>query len=82
MAGKLIDVSAITNTEINIFYSAYLKHRIQYNDVDPDKMIELMKKKEAKEAEAKEAEAEAKEAEAKEAEAKMVEETKESEKKK
>ena len=81
MAGKLIDVSAITNTEINIFYSAYLKHRIQYNDVDPDKMIELMKKKEAKEAEAKEAEAEAKEAEAKEAEAKMVEETKESEKK-
>ena len=43
MAGKLIDVSAITNTEINIFYSAYLKHRIQYNDVDPDKMVELMK---------------------------------------
>jgi len=76
MAGKLIDVSAITNTEINIFYSAYLKHRIQYNDVDPDKMVELMKKKEAKEAEAKEAEAkeaEAKEAEAKEAEAKEAE---------
>ena len=38
MAGKLADVYAITNTEENIFYSAYLKHRIQYNDVDPDKI--------------------------------------------
>lgn len=45
MAGKLADVYAITNTEENIFYSAYLKHRIQYNDVDPDKVVELNEKK-------------------------------------
>ena len=46
MAGKLGDVYAITNTEENIFYSAYLKHRVQYNDVDPDQVIELLDDKE------------------------------------
>jgi hypothetical protein len=25
------------NTEKNVFYSAYLKGKVQYNDVDPDK---------------------------------------------
>lgn len=49
MAGKLGDVYAITNTEENIFYSAYLKHRIQYNDVDPDKVMELVDDKEPEE---------------------------------
>lgn len=49
MAGKLADVYAITNTEENIFYSAYLKHRIQYNDVDPDKVVELLDDKEPEE---------------------------------
>jgi len=49
MAGKLGDVYAITNTEENIFYSAYLKHRIQYNDVDPDKVVELVDDKEPEE---------------------------------
>ena len=34
---KLIDIYTVANTEDNIFYSAYLKGRIQYNDVDPDK---------------------------------------------
>jgi hypothetical protein len=38
LASKLIDANALTNTETNIFYSAYLKDRIQYNYVDPDKM--------------------------------------------
>ena len=46
MAGKLGDVYAITNTEENIFYSAYLKHRVQYNDVDPDQVVELLDDKE------------------------------------
>ena len=34
---KLGDVYANVNTEKNVFYSAYLKGKIQYNDVDPDK---------------------------------------------
>ena len=36
---KLIDIYTVANTEDNIFYSAYLKGRIQYNDVDPDKRV-------------------------------------------
>ena len=40
MALKLIDTQSITSTDKNIFLSAYLTRRIQYNDVDPDKMIE------------------------------------------
>ena len=36
---KLIDIYTVANTEENIFYSAYLKGRIQYNDVDPDKRV-------------------------------------------
>jgi len=37
MTTKLGDIYAIANTEQNIFYSAYLKNKLQYNDVDPDK---------------------------------------------
>jgi hypothetical protein len=40
MAVKLIDAYGIAHTDQNIFYSAYLKSRLQFNDVDPDKMIE------------------------------------------
>ena len=36
---KLIQVYATLNTEKNVFYSAYLSGKIQYNDVDKDKMI-------------------------------------------
>ena len=43
MGLKLIDTQTITATDKNIFLSAYLTRRIQYNDVDPDKMIELVK---------------------------------------
>jgi hypothetical protein len=35
----LIDVYSNVNTERNIFYSAYMKGKIQYNDVDPDKVL-------------------------------------------
>ena len=38
LAGKLIDANALANTEKNIFYSAYLKERVQYNYVDADKI--------------------------------------------
>lgn len=38
LAGKLIETNALANTEENIFYSAYLTDRIQYNYVDPDKI--------------------------------------------
>ena len=40
LATKLIDANALANTETNIFYSAYLKNRVQYNYVDPDKLTE------------------------------------------
>ena len=40
IAMKLIDAHALANTETNIFYSAYLKNRVQYNYVDPDKITE------------------------------------------
>ena len=38
LAGKLIETNALANTEENVFYSAYLTDRIQYNYVDPDKI--------------------------------------------
>ena len=37
MLAKLGDVYLTVNTEKNIFYSAYLKSKVQFNDVDPDK---------------------------------------------
>ena len=37
MMTKLGDVYTTVNTEKNIFYSAYLKGKVQFNDVDPDK---------------------------------------------
>ena len=37
---KLYDTKTITDTEDNIFLSAYLTRRIQYNDTDPDKVVE------------------------------------------
>lgn len=40
MIQKLADVYATVNTEQNIFYSAYLRGKVQYNDVDKDKKIE------------------------------------------
>jgi hypothetical protein len=37
MITKMGDVYSTVNTERNIFYSAYLKGKIQYNDLDADK---------------------------------------------
>jgi hypothetical protein len=39
MALKLNDTQTTTATDKNIFLSAYLTRRIQYNDVDPDKAV-------------------------------------------
>ena len=39
MITKLADVYSTVNTERNIFYSAYMKGKIQFNDVDPNKRI-------------------------------------------
>jgi hypothetical protein len=36
---KINETYSITNTSENIFYSAYLNERVQFNDVDPDKVI-------------------------------------------
>jgi hypothetical protein len=41
MAAKVNNVYAIANTDQNVFYSAYLTNKVQYNDVDPDKMRDL-----------------------------------------
>jgi hypothetical protein len=41
MVTKLADVHSNVNTEKNVFYSAYLKGKIQYNDVDPDKLLKI-----------------------------------------
>jgi len=36
IASKLMEVREIVNTKENVFYSAYLTERQQFNDVDPD----------------------------------------------
>ena len=46
MITKLSDIYATVNTEKNVFYSSYLKGKIQYNDVDPDKLLKIEDKKE------------------------------------
>ena len=35
---KVSDVYNTVNTKKNVFYSAYLKNKVQFNDVDPDKL--------------------------------------------
>ncbi len=37
MITKLGDIYSTINTDKNVFYSAYLKTKVQYNDVDPQK---------------------------------------------
>lgn len=37
MITKLVDVYSTISTPKNVFYSAYLKGKVQYNDVDPEK---------------------------------------------
>ena len=39
MGFKVSDVYSTVNTKQNVFYSAYLKHKVQFNDVDPDKIV-------------------------------------------
>ncbi len=39
MGTKVADVYSTVNTKKNVFYSAYLKQKVQFNDVDPDKLI-------------------------------------------
>jgi len=41
MGSKVSDVFSTVNTKKNVFYSAYLKDKVQYNDVDPDKVVQL-----------------------------------------
>jgi hypothetical protein len=39
MGLKVSDVYSTVNTKKNVFYSAYLKNKVQFNDVDPDNII-------------------------------------------
>ena len=48
MVMKLADVYSTVHTEQNIFYSAYLKSKVQFNDIDPNKVIELKEEGEQK----------------------------------
>jgi hypothetical protein len=41
MATKIYDVYVTVYTDKNIFYSAYLQRKLQFNDVDPQKMITI-----------------------------------------
>ena len=41
MVTKVIDIYFTVNTEKNIFYSAYIRYKIQYNDVELDKMSKV-----------------------------------------
>jgi len=41
MGSKVNDVYTTVNTKKNIFYSAYLKNKVQFNDVDPDKIMSV-----------------------------------------
>lgn len=41
MVSKVSEVFSIVNTKKNVFYSAYLTDRVQYNNVDPDKAIDV-----------------------------------------
>jgi hypothetical protein len=41
MGLKVFDVYSTINTKKNVFYSAYLKNKVQFNDVDPDKIIRV-----------------------------------------
>jgi hypothetical protein len=43
MGSKVYDVYNTVNTKPNVFYSAYLKNKVQFNDVDPDKVIAQIK---------------------------------------
>lgn len=45
MITKLSDIYVTVNTEQNVFYSSYLKGKIQFNDVDPDKLLKIEDKK-------------------------------------
>lgn len=38
MGIKIVDVFSTVNSKQNIFYSAYLKNKVQFNDVDPNKI--------------------------------------------
>jgi len=41
MGSKLYDIYSIIQTDKFIFFSAYLKRKVQFNDVDPDKKEKL-----------------------------------------
>ena len=48
MGSKVYDVYTTVNTKRNIFYSAYLKKKVQFNDVDPDKLLKYAPSSETK----------------------------------
>lgn len=43
MTTKLYDIYSTVHTDKNIFYSAYLKVKVQFNDVDPNKVFSKYK---------------------------------------
>ena len=45
MISKLSNVYNIINTEKNIFYSAYLNTKVQFNDIDPHEEVKIERRK-------------------------------------
>ena len=37
---KVSEIFSTVNTKQNVFYSAYLINKVQFNDVDPDQIIQ------------------------------------------
>jgi hypothetical protein len=45
MITKLSNVYIIINTEQNVFYSAYLNTKVQFNDIDPNELEKINKRR-------------------------------------
>jgi hypothetical protein len=41
MVSKLTNVIGIINTDKNVFFSAYLNTKVQFNDIDPREIIKI-----------------------------------------
>jgi hypothetical protein len=45
MISKLSNVLIIIHTDTNIFFSAYLNTKVQFNDIDPREIVKIKRRK-------------------------------------
>ena len=43
LSSKLFSMYYVKKSKINVFYSAYLTKKVQYNDIDPDKILKSIR---------------------------------------